>query len=315
MGLSTPVAAAPDPALRAPPSADPASAAGRALAPPANALGGSILPPAKGERSGGGSGGAPSGSAEPAARGLGNQIRAQLRARLSTLIASPMSGRINELTLRDGDRFKLGQRLAQYDCAIEESQLARVRANLTKKQATLDANEKLLQLRSSSTLEVAVARAEVAEAHAEVRLGQTRVDHCSLVAPFAGKVADRVARPHQFVREGDPILEILDDSQLEVEFLVPSRWLMWLKPGQGFQIEVDETGGSHAGMVDRLSGHVDPVSQTIKIYGHILDLAPPLLPGMSGTIQIAHPPEAGVPAPPPSPSSSSAPAPPSTSRP
>ena len=37
---------------------------------------------------------------------------------------------------------------------------------------------------------------------------------------------------------GQALLDILDDSALELEFLVPSRWLSWLHSGSEFQVHL-----------------------------------------------------------------------------
>lgn len=52
-------------------------------------------------------------------------------------------------------------------------------------------------------------------------------------------------REQQFAQPGQGILEILDDSALELEFIVPSRWMAWLKDGYRFQVKIDETGGTY----------------------------------------------------------------------
>jgi hypothetical protein len=66
-------------------------------------------------------------------------------------------------------------------------------------------------------------------------------------------------------RPGQALLDILDDSALELEFLVPSRWLSWLQQGTEFQVRIDETGKTYPAKVQRLAARVDPVSQSIKV--------------------------------------------------
>ena len=71
--------------------------------------------------------------------------------------------------------------------------------------------------------------------------------------------------------------------------MLPAAWLVWLKPGQVFTLDVDETSHSHSGSVTRLGAQIDPVSQTIAVYGTLIapDLA--LVPGMSGTARFPAP--------------------------
>ncbi|CAG7857349.1 hypothetical protein MCAMS1_02136 [biofilm metagenome] len=213
-------------------------------------------------------------------------LRAQIKARESTQISSEMAGRIDHLKLRDGERFKTGQLLVGFHCSMEEAELSKAKATFEKKQKTHEVNQKLEKLNSISKLELSVAKAEEDEARADIRVSQAAVDRCTIKAPFSGKVVEVNARAHQSVSAGEPLLEIINDKDLEVEFISPSKALPQLKSGKPFKVILDETGKSYGAEIIRLGGRVDPVSQTIKVYGRIIDNPAELLPGMSGAIEL-----------------------------
>lgn len=213
-------------------------------------------------------------------------LRAQIKARESSQIASEMSGRISHLKVRDGERFSAGQVLVGFNCSLEEAQLTKAKATLEKKQKTHEVNQKLEKLKSISTLQLDVSRTEEDEARADVDVAKAVLQKCTIKAPFSGKVVEVTARAHQSVRPGDPLLEIISEKDLEVEFIAPSKDLPRLKPGTVFKVNLTETGHTYAGKISRLGGKVDPVSQTIKVYGHITGSAADVLPGMSGAIQL-----------------------------
>lgn len=215
-----------------------------------------------------------------------NLLRAQIKARESTQISSEISGRISRLKLRDGERFSAGQVLVAFHCSMEEAQLSKAKATLEKTRKTREVNEKLEKLNSISTLQVAVSKAEEEEAKADVRVGQAVLERCTIKAPFSGKVVEVTARPYQTVREGDPLLEIINENDLEIEFIAPSKALPRLVRGKAFKVRLDETAKTYKAEIIRLGGRVDPVSQTIKVYGRIIEHSAELLPGMSGAIEL-----------------------------
>jgi len=225
--------------------------------------------------------------AEPSVSQTDLHLRAQLKARQSTLISSEISARISHLKLHDGERFSAGQVLVGFHCTLEDAQLSKSQATLGKKIKTYEVNQQLETRRSIGALELAVSKAEAEEAKADVRIAQTMLERCEIHAPFSGKVSEVIARPHQSVRPGDPLLEILDDKDLEVEFMAPSRSMPNLIPGKRFQVTLDEVAKTYQAEITRVGGKVDPVSQTIKIYGRIIDKADELLPGMSGAVGFA----------------------------
>ncbi|HYE00140.1 MAG TPA: efflux RND transporter periplasmic adaptor subunit [Alphaproteobacteria bacterium] len=225
----------------------------------------------------------------PSAQPLARQVRAQVTPRRSATIASGMSGRIVDLPFKDGERFRQGQLLAQFDCSLPRVQLERSRAQLDKRQRVLEVNTRLNKLGSLSGVDLALSEAEVAEGRAEVKAAAVLVERCAIAAPFAGRVSGIAAQEHQFIGEGQPLLEIVEDGELEAEMIVPSRWLTWLKPGHRFDIAIEETGQRYPTEIVRIAGRVDPVSQSVKVYGRIVGAAPGLLVGMSGEALLAPP--------------------------
>jgi RND family efflux transporter MFP subunit len=217
---------------------------------------------------------------------LSSPLRAQLKARQSTLISSEMNARIDQLKLHDGDRFTEGQTLVSFHCSLEEAQLNKAKATMEKAGKTYEVKQRLEELHSIGALELAVAKAEEGEAKAEMQIGQAVVSRCVIKAPFSGKVTDVAAKPYQSVKAGDPLLEILDDKELEVEFMAPSNSLPAVALGKHFQVTLNETNKTYQGEITRLGGKVDPVSQTIKVYGRIIDKTAELLPGMSGAVEL-----------------------------
>lgn len=213
-------------------------------------------------------------------------LRAQLKARQSTVISSEMNARINQLKLRDGDHFNDGQTLVSFNCTLEEAQLNKAKATLEKAVKTYEVKQRLEELHSIGALELAVAKAEEGEAKADMQVAQAVTSRCAIKAPFSGKVTDVTAKTYQTVKAGDPLLEILDDKDLEVEFMAPSTALPELTVGRHFKVTLNETNKAYQAEITRLGGKVDPVSQTIKVYGRIIDKASELLPGMSGAVEL-----------------------------
>jgi len=219
----------------------------------------------------------------------GREIRAQLMPKRYTTLAAEVGAKIQRLPIPEGGAFKAGQALVQFDCALPQAQLRKARAAQSAADATLKATTRLAELNSAGAVELEVARNEAAKAQADVSLGTLLVDKCQIVAPFAGRVAEQKVREQQYVQPGQPLLDILDDSTLELEFIAPSSWLAFLKVNSPFEIRIDETGTSYPAVVLRSAARVDPVSQSVKFTGAIKGRFPGLVAGMSGRVVVAAP--------------------------
>ncbi len=214
------------------------------------------------------------------------EIRAQLMPRRYTTIAAEIAAKVQQLPFPEGSAFKAGQTLVNFDCSLQNAQLQKAEAEVESADQTFQSNQRLAELNSVGKLELALSRSALAKAKAELNGNKAVVEKCVVVAPFAGRVAEQKAREQQFVQLGQPLLDIFDDSVLELEFLVPSTWLTWLRVGGGLRVHIDETRKSYPAKFIRIGARVDPVSQTVKVVSTIDGHFPELMAGMSGRVQV-----------------------------
>ena len=216
-------------------------------------------------------------------------IRAQLSPLHYTTVAAELGAKVQALPFKEGESFEPGQVLVEFDCSVQQAQLARVRATLAIAQRNASTNQRLLSLGTVSRVEAENSFSELARARAEVQELEAIVSKCKIAAPFQGKVVEQKVRSQQFVQVGQPLLDILDSSGLELEFLAPSKWAPWLKVGHVFEIRVDETGKTYPARVTRVAARIDSVSQTLKVAALVDGEYTELSPGMSGTITVNPP--------------------------
>ena len=234
---------------------------------------------------------APPRAAATARMGLERQdIRAQLMPRRYTTIAAEIGAKVSTMTVPEGGAFRAGQVLVSFDCSLQKAQLDKAQAELEGAEQTLQTNLRLEQLNSVGQLELDLSKSAVNKAKAEVGANKAVLAKCQVVAPFAGRVAEQKVREQQYVQAGQPLLDILDDSVLELEFLVPSVWLRWLKVGSAFDVQIDETRKTYPAKFIRIGARVDPVSQSVKVAAAIHGKFPELMAGMSGKV-LLNPPE------------------------
>lgn len=209
-------------------------------------------------------------------------VRALLAPKVETVLSGQIAGKIIRINRKLGERFKAGQRLISFDCAVHNAELKKARASLRSAKATLAANEQMFTHRAVGELEVETAKADVDQAKAEVGLRLAYVNMCHIKAPFNGRVIQRLAKPHQYVAAGEPLLEVLDDSVLQLELYVPSSWAQWLKPKLEFKVRVDETATEYPAVITRIGAKVVSVSQNLLVHAELKQKHKELLSGMSG---------------------------------
>jgi membrane fusion protein, multidrug efflux system len=227
------------------------------------------------------------------------EIRGVIKAKQESTIASKMTARIVNMPFNKGQSFRKGALLASFDCSVINAQLRAAQAATTAYQKTYDTNAELDQYQAVGKNEVAVSKANVGKATAEANAVRAQLSDCAVYAPFGGTVVEQIAHRGEIAASGQPLLKIQSGGDLEVELIVPSNWLTWLRPGATFSFLIDETGAAITGAITQLGASVDPVSKTIRVAGSVGSTESLILPGMSGSAKFDNPgvaPATGTPA-------------------
>jgi membrane fusion protein, multidrug efflux system len=209
--------------------------------------------------------------------------RGVVKAVTEATIAVDYTARIRRLPFQEGQAFHKGDVLIAFDCSRYQAEVFAARAGVHAKELVVVNNRRLLSRGAIGSAEVEVSIAELQKVRAEMMAVQARTGSCSFTAPFEGRLVERLAQEHETPAPNQPLIKIVDTTNMEVEAIVSSKWLLWLKPGSTFEFSVDETGQTLAARVVRMGAIVDPVSQTIKAYGVLTEKNTSVLPGMSGT--------------------------------
>jgi membrane fusion protein, multidrug efflux system len=229
-------------------------------------------------------------AADPNVGGLGRwQVRALLVSPRSAEISGEIAGKILTMPTRLGTRFRRGKSLVQFDCGLYKAQLEEAKADYAGAKSKLEAKRGLRVLEAAGKLELEIAAAEFHNTEAKVQSAKVYVSRCRIPAPFDGVVVALHAKPYETVSPGQALLEILDDSILQIDLVVSSSWLRWLKPEIKFKMHIDEISTDLPATVVAINGRIDAVSQTINLIAEIEGEHSGLIAGMSGTASFSPP--------------------------
>ena len=99
-------------------------------------------------------------------------------------------------------------------------------------------------------------------------------------APFDGLVSEWSTRPHETVREGDPVIKIVSNTDVLAKAQIPASVAFQLESRQTVDAVVSETGMRIQAVAKNIAPVVEPVSRTVTV---IFDLkgSSAVKPGMS----------------------------------
>lgn len=210
-------------------------------------------------------------------------VRGVVKAEKEAIISVEFAAKVIKTPDGVGASFSENDTLFVFDCdALSADQKAAKASHMAAKRKYQN-NLELQEHGAVGAIDVGISEAEMHEAKARVSSIKARSKNCTIKAPFDGRVAELGINPFETSSANAPLMKIVGTEALELRLIVPSIWLSWLKAGNLFEFQVDETGTSFQAEVVRVGAEVDAVSRTIPISAKFVQVPPTVLPGMSGT--------------------------------
>ncbi|MGI9416200.1 MAG: efflux RND transporter periplasmic adaptor subunit [Geminicoccaceae bacterium] len=213
-------------------------------------------------------------------------------------LAFRVGGQLATLPIEVGDEVAKGDILAQLDAVSYETEVQRLDATQASAEAKLEnlelnlaRQEKLLENEFAAEQRVDTLRSQVRQAGADIkaiaagkRQAEIDLEHTTLEAPFAGQVVAKYVENFQEIREKQPVVRIVDASQIELIVDIPEH-LISLAPLLD-TAEVRFDAFPDAELVATVKEIGAEASQTTRTYPVTLVMDQPedlrILPGMAG---------------------------------
>jgi RND family efflux transporter MFP subunit len=220
---------------------------------------------------------------------LEEPVRGVVRASQEAWLSTELNARIRHIPRKEGDAFAKGDPLISFDCQKYESELRAARAEQEVNWIVYNNSLELDRRKAIGRFEVDQNKAKFEKAKAQADTLAVRTSECTILAPFDGRVSELKAREHEISSPNQPLIRIVATANLEIEMILPSHSMRWLRVQTEFPVKIDETESEHTARVQRIAATVDSVSQTVKIFAVFTRADERILPGMSLTASIKPP--------------------------
>jgi RND family efflux transporter MFP subunit len=225
------------------------------------------------------------------------------------------AGRLQDISVRLGDRVSRGQRIAKIEDFELQEQVKQQEAALEVSRATIRQREADLQLAQTNAersrnlfarqllpkqtlddtearYQAAVAQLDLARAQnnqSTARLDELRINlqNTVIVSPVNGFVARRAADPGAFVGQNAPVVDVVDIGRVRLVANIVEKDLDQLQAGDDTQVEVDAFPGEmFTGRIARVAPVLDPATRTASIEIEIPNPGFRLKPGMYARVTV-----------------------------
>jgi len=151
-------------------------------------------------------------------------------------------GRVETLTVKEGDRVKTGELLFTLDADIQKADLAQIQAALTNAQQSYDRASMLLKTGAGTQKDYDAAEATLRDAKARFNSAQTRLARRRVFSPVDGTVEQIYCRAGEMALADRPVVALLPPENLKIRFFVPQAALPALAYGDTVEVNCDGCG-------------------------------------------------------------------------
>jgi RND family efflux transporter MFP subunit len=231
-------------------------------------------------------------------------ITAELSAVLSPIrsveLAAEVGGRVLAVPAEEHEPVTEGEVLIEFERTFLEAALERARAQLLRAQAEhglatteLERQRDLAERQVSSTADLdrahnheRAAYAGLLDARAALSDARTRLEKATIRAPFAGVVNALDLEPGAYLQPGQPVVELLDLSAIEVEFGVTDREVVALAVGDPVDLRVDVFPDEwFEGTIAHIGRAADDRTQKYPVQAQVPNADARLLASMLGRVR------------------------------
>ena len=238
-----------------------------------------------------------------------------LEGQASVDVSSKVTGKLEEVAVRIGDRVTRGSLLARVDSREIAEQVRQAEASFDVARATvrqreadlkfaqtnLDRSRSLFerQLLPRQTLDDADARHQSAQAQldlarAQFAQAQARLDELKITlsateirSPVNGFVGKRLLDPGAFVSSNTPVVSVVEIDRVRLVVNVVEKDLRRVRVGAAADVEVDAfPGETFHGRVARVAPVLDPATRTAQMEVEVPNGDYRLKPGMYSRVRL-----------------------------
>ncbi len=194
-----------------------------------------------------------------------------------------VGGVIKQIAVREGERVKRGQRLAEIEQAEINAQVEQTRQSFEKAQRDVERGERLYADKVISLEQLEDLRTQRAVAEAALAAAEFNWNYATIVAPSDGVVLRKLAEERELVSAGTPVLVLAaQDGGFVVKAGLADREIVQIQLGDAAQIRLDALPGEVLqGTVSEVGSAADPAS---GMFGIEIALAPAKLTLRSGLV-------------------------------
>jgi membrane fusion protein (multidrug efflux system) len=218
-----------------------------------------------------------------------------LKANEEVVVSSEIDGILKRITVTEGSKVSRGSLIAEVNETDYRLEVKRAEASLRQAEASL-ANAKLEYERKDAlykeqlvtrqqfddiTARLALADGDLERAKAALALAKEKLAKTNIYAPIAGSVKEKRTTAGDYVRNGTPLVYLIQTDPIKLSFSVIEREAGKIKVGQDVEFRVDSfPNQDFRGVMKNIYPHLEEKTRSLQAEAIVANQEHLLKPGL-----------------------------------
>ncbi|MEZ8824841.1 efflux RND transporter periplasmic adaptor subunit [Vibrio amylolyticus] len=214
----------------------------------------------------------------------------KLEAKQAIVVSPEVAGKVTQIPVKANQTVQKGQLLVQLNDDKAKAAEKEAKAYLTDEQRKLREFERLSKSNAITQTSIDGQKASVEIAQARLDAAQANLQDLNLSAPFTGTIGFIDLSPGELVTAGSHLLTLDDLSVMQLDLLVPERYLSRLSQGMKVSITTSAWGNrTFDGELVGIDSRVNTETLNLRVRVNFDNPESVLKPGMLASAYMAFP--------------------------
>lgn len=193
------------------------------------------------------------------------EMQAAVEADDASMASSETGGRINNVSVREGQAVRKGQLIASVDMESVNKQIAEVQTRLTLAEDVFMRQSKLWEQNIGSEIQYLQAKNQKESLEKNLETLRFQLTKANVYAPISGVVDEVMSDAGEMASPGMPIVKIMNTYRVKVVASVPEKFLPVVKRGQQVTIKFPALNEERVATITTVGRTINPANRTFGV--------------------------------------------------
>ncbi|SIS37221.1 RND family efflux transporter, MFP subunit [Zobellia uliginosa] len=216
------------------------------------------------------------------------ELQGDVKTKQNVLIYPEMSGTLQRVYVKEGQRVTKGQVLAVIDDGGRSSQLSQLKSQAALAKTTFERRKRLWEQKIGSEIEYLSAQTNYQAAEDAVKQAESQLGKSSIRAPFSGIIDDVIKDQGTVVSPGpgSEVFRIVNLSDMYIEVDVPETYLGGITKGKEAKVYFPVLGDSILTKVRQTGNFINPSNRAFSAEVPVPNKKGNIKPNLSAKVSI-----------------------------